>query len=130
MSFARRGCFKCGNVGHLQADCPSIRVAGGGGGGGGRCYSCGKYVSTTSLAIARQTASNATTAASSATSPATARPRKARSTSPLRRATGVASAVTFRATATTTSHSPFRLSPCRVSEAFTASFSYDDLHLE
>ncbi|KAG0377595.1 hypothetical protein BGX24_005785, partial [Mortierella sp. AD032] len=36
-------CYSCGGVGHIQADCPSIRVARNAGGAAGRCYNCGMF---------------------------------------------------------------------------------------
>ena len=35
---ADKGCFKCGEDGHMSRECPS----GGGGGGGGACHKCGE----------------------------------------------------------------------------------------
>ena len=35
----KKGCFKCGEEGHMSRECPS---AGGGGGGGGACHKCGE----------------------------------------------------------------------------------------
>ena len=34
---ADKGCFKCGEDGHMSRECPS-----GGGGGGGACHKCGE----------------------------------------------------------------------------------------
>lgn len=34
-------CYHCQGLGHVQADCPTLRLSGGTG-GGGRCYSCGQ----------------------------------------------------------------------------------------
>ncbi|KAI1318836.1 hypothetical protein EDD11_005682 [Mortierella claussenii] len=36
-------CYSCGGVGHIQADCPSIRIARNAGGASGRCYNCGMF---------------------------------------------------------------------------------------
>ena len=33
-------CYHCQGLGHVQADCPTLRLSGGS--GGGRCYSCGQ----------------------------------------------------------------------------------------
>ena len=33
-------CYHCQGLGHVQADCPTLRLSGGT--GGGRCYSCGQ----------------------------------------------------------------------------------------
>ncbi|PUU75826.1 hypothetical protein B9Z19DRAFT_1089539 [Tuber borchii] len=33
-------CYHCQGLGHVQADCPTLRLSGGGA-AGGRCYSCG-----------------------------------------------------------------------------------------
>ena len=33
-------CYHCQGLGHVQADCPTLRLSGGV--GGGRCYSCGQ----------------------------------------------------------------------------------------
>lgn len=32
-------CYHCQGLGHVQADCPTLRISGAGT-GGGRCYSC------------------------------------------------------------------------------------------
>ncbi|CAK4032532.1 DNA-binding HEXBP [Lecanosticta acicola] len=34
-------CYHCQGLGHVQADCPTLRLSGGAQ-GGGRCYSCGQ----------------------------------------------------------------------------------------
>ena len=34
-------CYHCQGLGHVQADCPTLRISGAGT-GGGRCYSCGQ----------------------------------------------------------------------------------------
>ena len=34
-------CYHCQGLGHVQADCPTLRISGVGT-GGGRCYSCGQ----------------------------------------------------------------------------------------
>ena len=33
-------CYHCQGLGHVQADCPTLRITGGA--AGGRCYSCGQ----------------------------------------------------------------------------------------
>lgn len=33
-------CYHCQGLGHVQADCPTLRLSGGA--AGGRCYSCGQ----------------------------------------------------------------------------------------
>ena len=34
-------CYHCQGLGHVQADCPTLRISGAAS-GGGRCYSCGQ----------------------------------------------------------------------------------------
>ena len=33
-------CYHCQGYGHVQADCPTLRISGAG--SGGRCYTCGQ----------------------------------------------------------------------------------------
>ena len=33
-------CYHCQGYGHVQADCPTLRISGAG--TGGRCYTCGQ----------------------------------------------------------------------------------------
>ena len=33
-------CYHCQGLGHVQADCPTLRISGGA--GNNRCYSCGQ----------------------------------------------------------------------------------------
>lgn len=37
---AAKQCYHCQGLGHVQADCPTLRISGAG--TGGRCYSCGQ----------------------------------------------------------------------------------------
>ena len=37
---AAKQCYHCQGLGHVQADCPTLRLSGAG--TGGRCYSCGQ----------------------------------------------------------------------------------------
>lgn len=37
----QKGCFNCGESGHMSRECPKPRKQGGGGGGGRSCYNCG-----------------------------------------------------------------------------------------
>ena len=39
--FKGKQCYHCQGLGHVQADCPTLRISGAGT-GGGRCYSCGQ----------------------------------------------------------------------------------------
>lgn len=38
--FAAKQCYHCQGLGHVQADCPTLRISGAS--TGGRCYSCGQ----------------------------------------------------------------------------------------
>ncbi|KAF3241226.1 hypothetical protein TWF192_009231 [Orbilia oligospora] len=40
ISFAAKQCYHCQGLGHVQADCPTLRINGGA--TSGRCYSCGQ----------------------------------------------------------------------------------------
>jgi cellular nucleic acid-binding protein len=35
-------CYHCQGLGHVQADCPTLRLSGAARGAGGQCYSCGQ----------------------------------------------------------------------------------------
>ena len=40
MQTAAKQCYHCQGYGHVQADCPTLRISGAG--TGGRCYTCGQ----------------------------------------------------------------------------------------
>ena len=40
LTIAAKQCYHCQGLGHVQADCPTLRLSGAT--GGGRCYTCGQ----------------------------------------------------------------------------------------